>query len=103
MPATVIMPALELAQETGKVLRWLKSPGDAVAKGEPIVEIETDKVTVEIEAPASGVLGDITAREGDVVGIKNGLKPGERVVTRGSYEVQLASAAKGLPAEGHVH
>jgi len=69
MPATVIMPALELAQETGKVLRWLKSPGDAVAKGEPIVEIETDKVTVEIEAPTSGVLRDITAREGDVVAV----------------------------------
>jgi pyruvate dehydrogenase E2 component (dihydrolipoamide acetyltransferase) len=67
MPTNVIMPALELAQETGKVLRWLKSPGDAVHKGEPIVEIETDKVTVEIEAPASGVLRDVTARAGDVV------------------------------------
>ena len=67
MPASVIMPALELAQETGKVIRWLKAPGDAVRKGEPIVEIETDKVTVEIEAPAAGVLGNVTAREGDVV------------------------------------
>jgi len=57
MPASVIMPALELAQETGKVIRWLKAPGDAVRKGEPIVEIETDKVTVEIEAPVAGVLG----------------------------------------------
>ncbi len=67
MPTNVIMPALELAQETGKVLRWLKSPGEAVTKGEPIVEIETDKVTVEVEAPASGVLRDVTARAGDVV------------------------------------
>jgi len=67
MPTNIIMPALELAQETGKVLRWLKSPGEAVQKGEPIVEIETDKVTVEIEAPASGVLRDVTARQGDVV------------------------------------
>ena len=67
MPTPVIMPALELAQETGKVVRWLKAPGDAVAKGEPLVEIETDKVTVEIEATASGVLRDITALEGDVV------------------------------------
>ena len=50
------MPALELAQETGKVLHWLKAPGDTVRKGEPLVEIETDKVTTEIEAPASGVL-----------------------------------------------
>jgi pyruvate dehydrogenase E2 component (dihydrolipoamide acetyltransferase) len=67
MPTNVIMPALELAQETGKVLRWMKAPGDPVRKGEPIVEIETDKVTVEIEAPASGILRDIAAQEGDVV------------------------------------
>ncbi|HEY7437321.1 MAG TPA: 2-oxo acid dehydrogenase subunit E2 [Methylomirabilota bacterium] len=67
MPTNVIMPALELAQETGKVLRWMKAPGDSVRKGEPIVEIETDKVTVEIEAPASGILSSVTAQEGDVV------------------------------------
>ncbi|HEV8439396.1 MAG TPA: dihydrolipoamide acetyltransferase family protein [Methylomirabilota bacterium] len=67
MPTAVIMPALELAQETGKVVRWLKSPGDAVAKGEPLLEIETDKVTTEIEAAASGILREVTAREGDVV------------------------------------
>jgi pyruvate dehydrogenase E2 component (dihydrolipoamide acetyltransferase) len=67
MPTNVIMPALELAQETGKVLRWMKAPGDTVRKGEPIVEIETDKVTVEIESPASGVLSNVTAQEGDVV------------------------------------
>src|SRR2546428_6819739 len=67
MPTNIIMPALELAQETGKVVHWLKRPGDAVQKGEPIVEIETDKVTVEIEAPAAGVLRDVTAHEGDVV------------------------------------
>jgi pyruvate dehydrogenase E2 component (dihydrolipoamide acetyltransferase) len=67
MPTNVIMPALELAQETGKLLRWIKASGDTVRKGEPIAEIETDKVTVEIEAPASGVLRDVTAQEGDVV------------------------------------
>jgi pyruvate dehydrogenase E2 component (dihydrolipoamide acetyltransferase) len=64
MPADVIMPALGMAQETGKVLRWLKQEGDAVAKGEPLLEIETDKVTVEIEAPADGTLGAITATDG---------------------------------------
>jgi pyruvate dehydrogenase E2 component (dihydrolipoamide acetyltransferase) len=67
MPANVIMPALEMAQETGKVIRWLKTPGSRVEKGEPLVEIETDKITVEIEAPASGVLRDVTALEGEVV------------------------------------
>src|SRR5262249_1639242 len=66
MPTNIIMPALELAQETGKIIHWLKRPGDPVQKGEPVVEIETDKVTVELEAPASGVLRDVSAREGDV-------------------------------------
>jgi multidrug efflux pump subunit AcrA (membrane-fusion protein) len=46
---------------------------------------------------------EITTRDGDLVGVRAGLKPGERVVTRGAYDVQLASAAGGLPAEGHVH
>ena len=67
MATNVIMPALELAQETGKLLRWIKAPGDSVRKGEPIAEIETDKVTIELEAPASGVLSAVTAQEGDVI------------------------------------
>src|SRR6266851_1376929 len=67
MATNVIMPALEMAQETGKLLRWIKAPGDTVRKGEPIAEIETDKVTIELEAPASGVLSAVTAREGDVI------------------------------------
>jgi membrane fusion protein, heavy metal efflux system len=46
---------------------------------------------------------DVVSRDSGLVGVRAGVKPGERVVTRGSYDVQLASAAKGLPAEGHVH
>jgi membrane fusion protein, heavy metal efflux system len=46
---------------------------------------------------------EIATRDGDLIGLKSGLKPGDRVVVRGAYDVQLASAAKGLPAEGHVH
>ena len=46
---------------------------------------------------------EIATRDGDRVGVRSGVKPGERVVTRGAYDVQLASAASGLPAEGHVH
>jgi membrane fusion protein, heavy metal efflux system len=46
---------------------------------------------------------EIASRDGDLVGIRSGVSPGERVVTRGAYDVQLASAASGLPAEGHVH
>ena len=67
MPRDVIMPALGMAQETGKVLRWLKAEGDAVAEGEPLLEIETDKVTVDVESPATGTLAGIRAGEGDDV------------------------------------
>jgi pyruvate dehydrogenase E2 component (dihydrolipoamide acetyltransferase) len=67
MPTDVIMPALGMAQETGKVVRWHKSEGESVAKGEPLLEVETDKVTVDVEAPADGTLAAITASEGDEV------------------------------------
>jgi pyruvate dehydrogenase E2 component (dihydrolipoamide acetyltransferase) len=58
------MPALEMAQETGKLLAWRKKEGDRVSKGEPLLEIETDKAVVEVEAPADGVLAGIKASEG---------------------------------------
>ena len=61
------MPALGMAQETGRLLQWLKAEGSAVVKGEPLMEIETDKVSVEIEAPASGTLVSLSAAEGDDV------------------------------------
>ncbi len=61
------MPALGMAQETGKLLRWLKAEGDAVESGEIIMEIETDKAIVEIEAASSGTLAGVIASEGDDV------------------------------------
>jgi len=64
MPSDVIMPALGMAQETGKVLRWFKQDGEPVTKGEPLLEVETDKVTVEIESPAGGTLAAVTVPEG---------------------------------------
>jgi len=67
MAVSVVMPALELAQETGKFLVWIKKEGDTVAKGEPLLEIETDKAVVEIEAPADGILAGIKAHPGDVI------------------------------------
>jgi pyruvate dehydrogenase E2 component (dihydrolipoamide acetyltransferase) len=67
MPAEVIMPALGMAQETGTVVRWLRSEGDVLVKGEPLLEVETDKVTVEIEAPADGMLSGVSAPEGTAV------------------------------------
>ncbi len=67
MATEVILPALGMSQDTGKIVRWLKAEGEQVAKGEPLVEIETDKATVEIEAPASGLLARVVAAAGDEV------------------------------------
>jgi pyruvate dehydrogenase E2 component (dihydrolipoyllysine-residue acetyltransferase) len=61
------MPALEMAQETGKIVSWLKKEGDAISKGEPLLEVETDKAVVEVEAAADGVLAGVKSHEGDVV------------------------------------
>jgi pyruvate/2-oxoglutarate dehydrogenase complex dihydrolipoamide acyltransferase (E2) component len=75
------LPKLGMNQEEGEIVSWLVSEGDTVAEGQPIVEIETDKATVEVEASASGVLAKIVHGEGDIVPI-NGviaviLAPGE--------------------------
>lgn len=67
MPTNVIMPALGVAQQTGTLLKWLKAEGQSVFKGEPLMEIETDKATVEIEAPGSGILTQVVAKPGDEV------------------------------------
>jgi pyruvate dehydrogenase E2 component (dihydrolipoamide acetyltransferase) len=75
------MPALGMAQETGKLVRWLKREGEQVAKGEPLMEVETDKATVEVEAPASGTVAAVTAAEGDDIAVGKAialiLAPGE--------------------------
>jgi pyruvate dehydrogenase E2 component (dihydrolipoamide acetyltransferase) len=75
------LPKLGMNQEEGEIVSWLVSEGDTVAEGQPIVEIETDKATVEVEASAGGVLAKIVHGEGDIVPI-NGviaviLAPGE--------------------------
>jgi len=67
MALSVVMPALEMAQETGKLLSWRKQEGERVTKGEPLLEIETDKAVVEIESPGDGILAGVSAREGAVV------------------------------------
>ncbi len=69
MRKDVIIPRLGSSDESDevRVLRWLKAPGEAVKKGEALLEVETDKVNVEIEAPESGELVEINAREGDFV------------------------------------
>ena len=64
MAISVVMPALEMAQETGKLISWLKKEGEAVAKGEPLLEIETDKAVMELESPGDGILAGVKAQPG---------------------------------------
>jgi RND family efflux transporter MFP subunit len=84
---------------TGKTQRVPVVPRDAVLMeaGRPYVFVQ-----VAGERFARRFI-EIASRDGDVVGVKSGVAPQERIVTRGAYDIQLASAAKGLPAEGHVH
>src|SRR6266699_581486 len=63
--ASVQMPRLSDSMETGKILRWLKKEGEDVKKGEPLVEIESDKANIEVEAYASGKLSKIVVAEGE--------------------------------------
>jgi pyruvate dehydrogenase E2 component (dihydrolipoamide acetyltransferase) len=67
MAISVVMPALEMAQETGKLIAWRKREGESVSKGEILLEIETDKAVVEVEAMGDGVLAGVTAHEGAVI------------------------------------
>src|SRR5215467_146201 len=67
MATDVILPALGIAQDTGKIIEWLRSEGDEITQGEPLVVIETDKAVVDLEAPASGVLTQVSAVAGDEV------------------------------------
>jgi pyruvate dehydrogenase E2 component (dihydrolipoamide acetyltransferase) len=71
--AEMIMPKVGDAMTEGKVIRWYKKAGDAVKKGEPVLEIETDKVNLDLEAENDGILEDIRAEEGKIVPV------GERV------------------------
>ncbi len=81
MPHEVIMPVLGMNQDTGTLLRWLRGEGDAVTVGDPVMEIATDKITVEIESPADGVLAGLSAAEGEEVPVGRAvawvLEPGE--------------------------
>ncbi len=69
MAISVVMPALELTQETGKLVSWRKKEGEAVAKGETLMEVETDKAVVEVEAQADGFLAGVNAKDGEVIAV----------------------------------
>ncbi|MFI5114164.1 MAG: dihydrolipoamide acetyltransferase family protein [Terriglobales bacterium] len=81
MAISVVMPALEMAQETGKLISWLKKEGETVAKGEPLLEVETDKAVMEIESPGDGVLAGVRVQPGAEVPVGRTIawivRPGE--------------------------
>ena len=69
MPTEIKVPVLGESVTEATVARWLKQPGDVVAMDDPLVELETDKVTLEINAPAAGTLTEVLAGEGSNVAV----------------------------------
>src|SRR6266849_1624295 len=103
MAISVVMPELEMAQETGKLLAWRKKEGERVAKGEPLLEIETDKAVVEVEAPGDGILAGITADVGAVIPVGETIAwlvgPGEKPPAKSAAAtVPAARASSGSQA-----
>ncbi|MGH9646890.1 MAG: dihydrolipoamide acetyltransferase family protein, partial [Bryobacteraceae bacterium] len=92
---------LEMAQETGKLISWLKKEGEAVSKGEPLLEIETDKAVMEIEAPGDGVLAGVKVEAGAEVPVGKTIawivRPGEAPPAE---ETATASGRKNVSAAG---
>jgi pyruvate dehydrogenase E2 component (dihydrolipoamide acetyltransferase) len=103
MAFSVVMPALEMAQETGKLIAWRKKEGDRVIKGEPLLEIETDKAVMEVEATADGILAGITGVVGADIPVGQTIAwivaPGEKPPS--ANEATTAPAARGK-TESHV-
>ncbi len=101
MAFSVVMPALEMAQETGRLIAWRKQEGDRVTKGEPLLEIETDKAVMEVEAPADGILAGITGAVGADIPVGQTIAwivaPGEKPPT----ENESATAAPTARAFAH--
>lgn len=102
MATEIKMPQLGLTMEEGTVERWLKSVGDEIKAGEPILEITTDKLTNEVEAETDGVLLKIVADEGSDVPVQGILgyigQPGENIDAAGASEVKVPAAAPAAEA-----
>ena len=102
MATEIKMPQLGLTMEEGTVERWLKSVGDEIKAGEPILEITTDKLTNEVEAEADGILLKIVAEEGTDVPVQGILgyigQAGESIDAAGASEVKVPAAAPAAEA-----
>ncbi|TIW26133.1 MAG: dihydrolipoamide succinyltransferase, partial [Mesorhizobium sp.] len=69
MATEIRVPTLGESVTEATIGKWFKKVGDAIAADEPLVELETDKVTVEVPSPGAGTLGEIIAKEGETVGV----------------------------------
>jgi len=98
-----IMPKFGFTQETAEIVRWLKGEGDQVDQGDPIAEVTTDKVNMEVEATASGILAGLRYKEGDIVPVTEViayiLEPGESLPGNGQEAARPAAEAPAPPAE----
>jgi pyruvate dehydrogenase E2 component (dihydrolipoamide acetyltransferase) len=96
MAISIVMPALEMAQETGRLVAWLKKEGDTIAKGDLLLEIETDKAVLEVEAAADGILSGVVGQAGTDIPVGQTiawiLEPGEDVPANKVVEVPVTSA-----------
>ncbi|MCS7087730.1 MAG: 2-oxo acid dehydrogenase subunit E2 [Thermoflexales bacterium] len=105
MPIPIIMPKFEMAQESGTIVRWLKQVGETVTKGEAVLEVETDKITMEVESPADGVLTQILADVGATVPIGQPIAylaaPGE-LATAAPPSTTPTVQSQGTVSEGEV-
>src|SRR5688572_1133465 len=87
----IIMPKMGDAMTEGKVVRWYKKAGDPVKRGEPVLEIETDKVNLDLEAESDGTLSEIAAEEGQVVPVGGTLAS---ILAEGEQPAAKPKAAK---------
>jgi 2-oxoglutarate dehydrogenase E2 component (dihydrolipoamide succinyltransferase) len=95
--AEIRVPTLGESVTEATIGKWFKQPGDAVAVDEPLVELETDKVTIEVPAPAAGVLSDIAAKDGDTVAV--GALLGQIKEGAGAPAAKPAAAPTGQPQQ----
>ena len=98
MATEIKLPRLGQGMESGTIVKWLKSEGDAVEKGEPLYELDTDKVTQEVEADASGVLLKIAVAEGEVEVGKTIAVIGKQGEAVAAVEVADEGQEEGSPA-----
>src|SRR5947209_7332450 len=98
--AEIRVPTLGESVTEATIGKWFKKPGDPVAVDEPLVELETDKVTIEVPAPAAGTLAEISAKDGETVAVGallGSIKEGAGAATKAAA-VRPAPASEAKPA-----